>query len=147
MIDGLVETAVIKSARILFHKLFKAVFVQLFVFHMKIFVLFHISFVLESELTTRSIAMKMRRFLPPKRAIVSGAIFATTEPQKAFTLDGVVLSVIIEVHLYVGCWYVDFVTMTGNMNWNKDSLYLRHCTTFWHLVVLSHCPTVLGRPG
>ena len=102
MIDGLVETAVIKSARILFHKLLKAVFVQLFVFHMKILMLFHIGFVLESELTTRSIAMEMRRFLPPKRAIVSGAILATTEPQKAFTLNGVVLSVIIEVHLYVG---------------------------------------------
>ena len=102
VVDGLIETAVIKSARILFHKFLKAVFVQLFVFHVKILVLFHVGFVLESKLTTRSIAMEMRRFLPPKGAIVSGAIFASTKPQKAFPLNGIVLSVIIEVHLYVG---------------------------------------------
>lgn len=112
MIDRFGEPTIIISARILFHKLFEAVLVQLFVFHMEILVLLHVCLVLEGELASTSIAMEMSGFLASKRTIMSGTIFATSKAKKAFTLDGIVFAMIIEVHLDVRSGDVHLVTMT-----------------------------------
>ena len=82
MIDGFGKSAIVVAARVLFHKLFETVFVQLLVFHVKVFVLFHVSFVLERELATRSIAMEMGGFLRAEWAIVCCTVFAPSEPMK-----------------------------------------------------------------
>ena len=113
VINGFTKPAVIVTARILLHEFLETVFVQLFVFHMKILVLFHIGFIFERKLTSRSVAMKMRGFLSSKRAIMSRAIFTATKPQKSFALYGIILPMIIEVHLYVWRRNVDFVTVSG----------------------------------
>ena len=44
--------ATCKSAWIVFHELFKSIFVQLLIFHVKILMFLHVGFVFESKLTT-----------------------------------------------------------------------------------------------
>lgn len=111
VIDSLGKAAVVISTRVLFHKLFEAILVELFIFHVEILVLFHISFVLEGELAATSIAMEMGGFLSAKGAVVCGTIFATSESEEAFALDSIVFPMVIEVHLDVRSGDVHLVTM------------------------------------
>ena len=80
MIDRFGKSAIFISAGILFHELFKAIFVQLFVLHVEILVFFHVSFVFECELTTGSITMKVRGFLTAERTVMSRTILASSKP-------------------------------------------------------------------
>ena len=113
VIDGLVETTVIKSARILFHKLLKAVFVQLFIFHMKILMLFHIGFVLEGELARGSVAVEVCCLLVSVHAVLRPAILRAAEPEESLPLNGVVLAMVVEVHLHIGGADVDLENNFG----------------------------------
>jgi hypothetical protein len=99
VVDGLGEPAVVMATWILFHKLLEAVLVELFVLHMEILVLLHVSLVFEGELAAGAIAMKVRGFLASKWAIVSIAVLAASEPHETLPLDGIVLPVVVEVHL------------------------------------------------
>ena len=80
VIDCLGESAVVIAARILFHELFKAILVQLFIFHVKVLVLFHVSFVFKGELTTGAVTMKVRGFLTAEWTIVSSTILTASKP-------------------------------------------------------------------
>merc|ERR1712062_665958 len=101
VIDCFGEAAVVVAAGILFHELFKAIFVQLFIFHVKVLVLFHVSFVFKGELTTGAVTMKVRGFLTAEWTIVSSTILTASKPEKSFTLDSIVLSVVVKVHLHI----------------------------------------------
>ena len=68
-----------KSAWIVFHELFKPIFVKLLIFHVKILMFFHIGFVFKRELATRSIAMEMGRFLSLEWAVRRTAILLATK--------------------------------------------------------------------
>ena len=80
VIDRFTKSAIVVAAWILFHEFFESVLVQLFIFHMEIFVLFHISFVFEGELAASTVAMKVSSFLVSEWAVLGRAIFTTTKP-------------------------------------------------------------------
>ena len=69
-----------KTAWVILHKLFEPIFVQLFIFHVKVFVFFHISFVFKCKLTSRSIAVEVSCFLTLEWAVRRAAIFLSTKP-------------------------------------------------------------------
>lgn len=112
MIDSLGESAVVKSARVLFHKLFESVLVELLVFHVEILVFLHIGLVLEGKLAATSIAMEMGGFLAAKGAVVRSTIFAASESEESLALDGIVFPMVIKVHLNVRSGDVHLVTMS-----------------------------------
>lgn len=101
VIDSLGKATVVVSTRILLHELFESVLVELLVLHVKVLVLLHVGLVLEGELASRAITVKMCRLLSAEWTIMRGAIFAASKPEEAFALNGVVFAVIIEVHLDV----------------------------------------------
>jgi len=99
-----------EPAWFMFHKLLEPIFVQLLIFHVVVFVLFHICLVLEGKLTRRPIAMEMSRSLTSVQTVRRMTIFGTSKTEKSFPLDGIVFPVVIEVHLNIGCAYVNLVT-------------------------------------
>ena len=82
VIDRFRKSTVVIATGILFHEFFKAVLIQLLVFHVKVFVLFHVCFVLKSELAAGAVTMKVRGFLTAEWAIVSRTILASSKPSK-----------------------------------------------------------------
>ena len=70
-----------KPAWIILHEFLKTVFIQLFIFHVKILMFFHVGFVFKRELATRSIAMEMGRFLSLEWAVRRAAILLATKPK------------------------------------------------------------------
>ena len=70
-----------KPTRIILHEFLESVFIQLFIFHVKILMLFHIGFIFKRELATRSIAMEMGRFLSLEWAGRRAAILLATKPK------------------------------------------------------------------
>ncbi len=111
MVDSLGKSTIFIATRILLHKLFKPILVELFVFHMKVLVLLHIGLVFESELASGSVTVEVGGFLASEGALWTAAVLATSKPEKSFTLNGIIFSMIIKVHLDVGGRNVDFVTV------------------------------------
>lgn len=111
MVDSLGKATVVEATRILLHKLFETVLVELFVFHMKVFVFLHIGLVFESELASGSVAVEVGGFLASEGTLWTGAVLAASKPEKSFTLNGIIFPMIIKVHLDIGSGNVDFVTV------------------------------------
>ena len=86
----------------MFNELLEPVLVQLFVFHVEVFVLFHVGLVLEGELTALSAAVEVGGVLALEGAVRGLAVVLPPEPVEPLPLDGVVLPVVVEVHLDVG---------------------------------------------
>ena len=111
MVDSLGKATVVKATWVLLHKFFETVLVELFVFHMKVLVLFHIGLVFKSELASRSVTVEVGGFLASKRTLWTTAVFAASKPEKSFTLNSIIFSMIIKVHLDIRGRNVDFVTV------------------------------------
>lgn len=112
MVDSLGKATVVEATWVLLHKLFETVLVELFVFHMKVLVLFHIGLVFKSELASRSVTVEVGGFLASKRTLWTTAVLAASKPEKSFTLNSIIFSMIIKVHLDIRGRNVDFVTVT-----------------------------------
>ena len=61
--------------------------------------LLHVGLVFEGELTTGSVAMEVGSLLASERAMGTGTILAASKPEKSLTLNGVIFSMVVEVHL------------------------------------------------
>ena len=70
----------------------------------------HVSFVLEGELTAGSVAVEVSCLLVSVDAVFRPTVLCPSEPEEALTLDCIVLSVVVEMHLDVGGADVDLVT-------------------------------------
>ena len=99
MIDSLGKATVFKAAWILFHKLFETIFVKLLIFHMKILMFLHIGLIFESKLTSGPVAMEVCCLLTSEGAMRCAAVLAASISKKSFTLDSVILAMVIKVHL------------------------------------------------
>ena len=70
----------------------------------------HIRLVLECELTRGPVAVEMCCLLVPVHAVLCVAVLSSSEPEKALSLNCIVLPVVVEVHLDIRGADVDLVT-------------------------------------
>ena len=73
----------------------------------------HIGFVLEGELARGSVAVEVCCLLVSVHAVLRPAILRAAEPEESLPLDGVVLAMVVEVHLDIGCADVDLENIFG----------------------------------
>ena len=74
VIDGLAEPTPAVPTGLVLDKLLESVLHQLFVFHVKVLVLLHVSLVLEGELAPGPVAVEVGRLLTPKGAVTGSTV-------------------------------------------------------------------------
>lgn len=82
----------------------------------------HIGFVLESVFATRSATVKMSSALTTKGTMRSWATFGSSKPLKSFLKNSWIFSVIIGVHLYVRCRYINLKSIVNEYRNNPPNL-------------------------